>query len=159
MRSILCFCRLGVVFPREILISPRTQGRRPYMEDRYIAIGRLNGAFLRFLPFSAAWAPFPGAHIVFIQYACCATCACSRVQMIGTPVCSACLMGTVAPEQQSETPHSPLLCVFEGSQLCLCVCACRFCVNNLAALLVSDPCFPSNPSRALTNAFLATDRC
>lgn len=157
MRSILCFCRLGVVFPREILISPRTQGRRPYMEDRYIAIGRLNGAFYVSCR-SRRLGPLSPVHTL-CSCACCATCACSRVQMIGTPVCSVCLMGTVAPEQQSETPHSPLLCVFEGSQLCLCVCACRFCVNNLASLLVSDPCFPSNPSRALTNAFLATDRC
>ena len=33
----------------------------------------------------------------------------------------------------------------------------RFCVKHLTANLLTDPAFPSNPSRALTNAFLATD--
>lgn len=35
--------------------------------------------------------------------------------------------------------------------------AAEFCVKHLTANLLTDPAFPSNPSRALTNAFLATD--
>ena len=36
-------------------------------------------------------------------------------------------------------------------------CDGRYCVQHLTANLLSDPAYPANPSRALTNAFIHTD--
>lgn len=103
-------------------------GRRPYMEDRHLAVGRLKGACASLFYARVAWR-------------------------------------TVPPSVPPNSPRVPLCFAPDDRTCCLYGVfdghggsrAAEFCVKHLVNNLVSDPHFPNNPGRALTNAFMDTD--
>ncbi len=90
----------------------------------------------------------------------CRLASCDSVsQMIEIHVYLVCLMGMAGLKQPSTSCCSLTRCrVFTRVYDYFLLCLCRYCVNHLALNLQNEASLSSNPTRALINAFLATDR-